>query len=327
MPHPNAPSAPPLHVLLDRVALAPRQVAKQLTLWPLVEIHEAPAPRAAAYVTLGEAAAADAVCVEEVGALGIVPNVRVVNRGDRAVLVLFGEELRGAKQNRIANASFLVGAWSEVVIDVSCVEAGRWAQRDSLRFRLPSSVASHALRKKMALHVAESRRAGEGFDADQGAVWEEVALRLDHSRVRSATSSYSDYLEARASELRGLEQAFRSVPGQVGFVASIGEEIVGMEAIGRPYAFARAMPGLLQSYLIDAVDHALVRERNLAGATSRRSAPGFDAPEPFLDALRAAEGTTSPSLGLGLDLRLHGPRVAGCALVEGEVVHLTAFAS
>jgi hypothetical protein len=318
-------SLPPVSALLERVALAPRQAAKQLTLWPLVETHEAPPPRAPAYVTLGEATAADDVRVEEIGAAGSVPNVRVANRGERAVLVLFGEELRGAKQNRISNASFLVGARSEVVIDVSCVEAGRWAQREGLRFRTPSSVASQSLRKKMALKVATSRRAGGSFDADQGAVWDEVAFRLDHSGTRSGTSCYGDYLESRASERRALEGAFHAVPGQVGFVAAIGDEVVGLEAIGRPEVFARALGGLLQGYVIDAVDHALVRERDREEASAHARGAAFDAPEAFLEALGGAEATASPSLGLGLDLRLEGARVAGCALVEGEVVHLTAF--
>ena len=292
---PDPSLCPPVATLLARVSLAPRQAAKQLTLWPLIETHEAAPPRAPEYVTLAEAAEAGAVRVEEIGAAGSVPNVLVANRGERAVLVLFGEELRGAKQNRIANASFLVGARSEVVIDVSCVEAGRWAQRGGGGFRTPSSVASHHLRKKMALHVASKLRVGDGFDANQGAVWDEVGYRLEKSGVRSMTSSYSDYLDSRASERRALEGAFRPVPGQVGFVASIGEEVVGLEAIGRPEVFARAMGGLLEGYLIDAVDHALVKERvHAEAAAGAVGAPAFDAPEPFLEALAAVAASSEP---------------------------------
>jgi hypothetical protein len=51
----------------------------------------------------------------------------------------------------------------------------------------------------------------------------------------------------------------------------------------------------------------------------------FDAPEPFLAALAAARPESGPSLGLGTDLRIENERIHACALVAGEVVHLTAF--
>jgi len=51
----------------------------------------------------------------------------------------------------------------------------------------------------------------------------------------------------------------------------------------------------------------------------------FDAPEPFLLALAGARAEASASLGLGTDLRIEDDRVSACALVAGDVVHLTAF--
>jgi hypothetical protein len=41
-------------------------------------------------------------------------------------LIVEGEELLGAKQNRIVNATFLVAGKTEIVIPVSCVEQRRW---------------------------------------------------------------------------------------------------------------------------------------------------------------------------------------------------------
>ena len=43
--------------------------------------------------------------------------------------MLDGEELIGAKQNRILNTTVLVAAHTEVTIPVSCVEQGRWGYR------------------------------------------------------------------------------------------------------------------------------------------------------------------------------------------------------
>ena len=70
------------------------------------------------------------------------------------------------------------------------------------------------------------------------------------------------------------------------------------------------------SYAIDAVDWHSLR--------ARRGRPLYDAPEPFLGALRDAGCRGSASLGLGEDLRLEGEGVEGSALDADGIVHLTA---
>ena len=67
--------------------------------------------------------------VSEVSDGGSVPSLKVTNKGEKAVFLMAGEHLQGGKQNRVVNASILIGAKSEVPIPVSCVERGRWAYR------------------------------------------------------------------------------------------------------------------------------------------------------------------------------------------------------
>lgn len=80
-----------------------------------------------AYRTLAEALQNGVIVVTEVNAGGSVPDLKVVNNADLPILLLDGEELKGAKQNRVLNASVLLDAHSETIIPVSCTEAGRWA--------------------------------------------------------------------------------------------------------------------------------------------------------------------------------------------------------
>lgn len=320
MAHPDPPvrSAGPVTDFLANVKLAPRQAYKALTVWPLLRRDGAPPPAGPAYEPIAGALARGDVRVDEVDDSGRVPHVRVSNRGAKPVLFLFGEEIIGALQNRVANATFLVPARGQVVIDVSCVEAGRWGRRrKSDAFTAAAAPVSSLLRRKMAKAVTRSRAAGAGFHADQAEVWDEVQLRLSSTGTHSPSQAWSDYRESRSSDLDTCERAFSAVPGQVGFVASIGDSVAGLEAIGRPEVFAASFGALLRSYAIDAVD---------AGAL-RQAARGrdFDAPETFLAALDRAERTWNPSLGLGSDLRLAGAGVEGCALACEGLVHLTAF--
>ena len=79
------------------------------------------------YLTVGEALAAQKIAITETSTAGSVPELMVINRGNKPVLLVDGEELAGAKQNRVLNTSILLKEASETKIPVSCTEQGRWA--------------------------------------------------------------------------------------------------------------------------------------------------------------------------------------------------------
>jgi ARG and Rhodanese-Phosphatase-superfamily-associated Protein domain len=72
-----------------------------LTVFPLFS----PPDEAVEYLLFDEAIDAGSVTVEEVGEAGSVPNLLVSNTGECLVLFFEGEELKGAKQNRVLNTS------------------------------------------------------------------------------------------------------------------------------------------------------------------------------------------------------------------------------
>ena len=96
--------------------------------WSTAEsLSAAPLPRrdpVARYTTLDDALARGFE-ITETGPEGAVPELAVSNPLDEAVLLYDGEELAGAKQNRILNVSVLVAAGSKLDVPVSCVEQGR----------------------------------------------------------------------------------------------------------------------------------------------------------------------------------------------------------
>ncbi len=304
----------PIASFLDSVHLGPSQNHKQLTLWPLIRTR---VTSGIPYICLADALASGAAQVDEIGG-GSVPHVALANRGSTSVLVLFGEEIVGAKQNRVANASFMVAPKSRVVLDVSCVEQGRWSSRPSASFSMGEQVLSSSLRKDMAARVRRSRSAGGSFDADQGAVWSGVSKRVETMGSPSRTGAYRDYAHSLGRDLEEMARHFQPIEGQVGFVAVRGDRVDGVEAVGDSAVYAAVHDRLLRAYTIDAID-----------GTHAGSAPGqgveFLTPEDFLRAIANSGCERSPSLGQGTDLRLSGESVGGCALECGDIVHLMAF--
>src|SRR5262249_10252185 len=139
------------------------------------------------YATLEEAIAAKVLEITEISEGGSVPLLRAVNSSDRMVFLMAGEQLVGAKQNRVLNASIMVPPQSTLSIPVSCVEAGRW------RYRTPkfagSDTMSHGLlRKLMAFGIHKSYRREGTPTSDQSEVWAEVSRKLHGMGANSPSS-------------------------------------------------------------------------------------------------------------------------------------------
>jgi hypothetical protein len=227
------------------------------------------------------------------------------------VLLYDGEELVGAKQNRILNVSVLVEAKSTLTIPVSCVEQGRWS-RLSADFSAAPHAASPELRhrKNVALQAQPLARG-----VSQGEVWDAVHDKATRMGVHSPTGASSDTFRAHADSLHALEDAFPAQPGQCGAILALGSSMC-LDAVSRPDAFARLWPKLRIGYLLDALEHL-------------DSTPTPFAVLPtFLHWVDAAESSRQPSAGLGQDVRLRGEQVLGSGLeLDGELIQFSAFRS
>jgi hypothetical protein len=125
------------------------------------------------YLTLEEGLSQGFVIITEISTGGSVPELKLVNKSADKVLVVDGEELMGAKQNRIVNASFLIAALSEIIIPVSCVEQGRWSYRSAM-FSSGEKIMPPSLKREYQKNVACSLERGAGYRSDQGMIWNEI---------------------------------------------------------------------------------------------------------------------------------------------------------
>ena len=102
---------------LEQAKVGRKRSYRNLAVFPILSPYAA----AVDYIMLDEALDEGLIEVVEVDEEGSVPELRVTNRSPKMILVLDGEELVGAKQNRIVNTTILIQAKSTTVIPVSCV--------------------------------------------------------------------------------------------------------------------------------------------------------------------------------------------------------------
>src|SRR6516164_5513335 len=105
---------------LNKIEVGEMQQFRSLAVYPLfrpTNAFENPG-----YVLLEDAIAAGTARVTEVNGGGSVLELRFENLAGSPVLLVDGQELIGAKQNRVVNLTILAPAKSMIVIPVSCVE-------------------------------------------------------------------------------------------------------------------------------------------------------------------------------------------------------------
>lgn len=298
---------------LKAVKIGRKQTHKNLGVFPLLSTYSLDAD----YLLLSEALALGAVEIGEVSQEGSVPNLRVINRSPRPVLILDGEELVGARQNRIVNTTILVQGGATIIIPVSCVEQGRWTYR-SPTFMSEERIMSSSLRAMKAEHVSFSVRETGKYRSNQGAIWHEIEDKATRRGARSPGMAMSEIYEKERPSLEEYVKHFRAIDSQVGAVFMVNGGVAGLDAFGKTETFSKVFRKLLESYALDAIDWY----------EPENEAKAFKGPvTEFLRAALIAEAENHPSVGAGTDYRLSSEKVTGFALcLEGKVLHLSIFA-
>ena len=294
------------------LSLAEAQRLHNLTLFPLI----ASVARSPDYVTLDDAIASGAAEVSELSEDGSVPELRFLNKGDRPILLVDGEELVGAKQNRILNLSILAPAGQSIVIPVSCVEHGRWSAK-SRHFKTSNRMHFSSARARKTSQVSMSMREDGARRSNQSDVWSAITEKQEQMFSRSETSAMSDIYEDHSERLNAFVEQINPLPNQVGAVFALGSDLVSVEVFDSPVTFTKLLPKLLRSYGLDAI------EPN----ANDKAPPSLEQVSAWLAGTGQIEPTRFKAIGLGDDIRMDGVGYAGAALVTaGEhAVHLCAF--
>ncbi len=266
------------------------------------------------YTLFEEALSAGTVVVEEAGE-GTVPHLRVRNAGDRPILLMDGEHLVGAKQNRVLNTTILIAAKTLVEIPVSCVEAGRW----EMSTRVMDLADVHlfpAARSAKAAAVTRSLRSSGSYASDQHEIWRHVAMKLDEVGVDSPTAAMEEIATHRGADLEEYVSAFPWLAGQTGVLCGIRGRPVCLDLFDHPQTLQKLYPRMIRSYALDAL------------GSESEDALSEDAAREFVASAAEAVVTRHPAVGIGEEIRLTGAGVAGSALlVDGRTMHMALFKS
>ena len=200
-------------------------------------------------------------------------------------------------------------------------------ERAKARTFSSDEAAYASLRRMHSKSVTASLTSGGGHRSDQGAVWGEVSARMTSTNSYSPSSAMDTLYKSpeRASKLAETMAELKRPEGALGFVALVGDAVLGAELFSDEALADAYWEKLARSYAVEALD-APARDEG-EGETSEADAASANAGEARLlaDAL-AADIQIHPSPGLGADARLVGGHISGAGLVyDGAVVHLSLF--
>jgi hypothetical protein len=204
------------------------------------------------YVLADEAIRDQLLTVQEVSEGGSVPELLVENKSDVRVLFIEGEELVGAKQNRILNTSILVAPKSRTKIPVSCVEQGRWGYKSKF-FGSSGSHSPSKLRYALKKSVSSSLKDFGTRTSDQGQVWHEVGTMQAACFVESPTLAMSDTFDAYKDQVTEFRDRLQYVEGATGMAVVIGGKVVGCDLFDKPSTCRKVWDRLLSGLVIDAL--------------------------------------------------------------------------
>jgi hypothetical protein len=175
-----------------------------------------------------------------------INEIQFSNDSGDPVLMLDGEEIIGAMQNRIIAHSHMIEPHSTERIPVVCVEEGRWEELGGFR-------TGYCSYPRLRAVLLRSRHRKTDV---QKTVWKEITRKLTVTRTQSATSSMHDIYENLDDEVARYVEDFRGLNhGTIGFIGSAGDRILGCDLFHNAHTYQKFEPKLIRSYALDAIEH------------------------------------------------------------------------
>jgi hypothetical protein len=243
--------------------------------------------------------------VTEVDQSGSVQQLYVLNHSQSHLLIYEGSLLKGAKQNRVVNATLLLPPVSKNVIPASCVEQGRW-NYSSRSFSKSEYDAPQFLRKSIRKNVSTSK----SLMGDQSEVWSEIRRFSKVKAIASPSSDFED-MYRRSPKTESLFPVGLQLPPCHGVFLDVSGNC-SMDFVANQEAFANVQARLVAGYEQQA------RRENKSAASEENPV------QKVVKWIKEGSVFTQPSAGSGTDIRMQTDWAYISALVsDGEVVSVS----
>lgn len=185
------------------------------------------------YILAFQAIARHLAFFRETSDAGNVSALVVENRSEKTILLIEGEHLIGAKQNRIVNTSLIVGAKSILEVPVSCVEQGRWSYRSHSLCpdgSHPCSKIRRALRKSVKQNLFRHGK----YLSDQGEIWDSIENLHAAYGVNSPTGAMSDGHNAYVEKIDKFKDRLKYVDDAIGMAVAVEGRLLMLDVFDQP---------------------------------------------------------------------------------------------
>lgn len=274
------------------------------------------------YLLLDEALKTGKFKIKEVSEGGSVPELSVINELESDVLLLDGDILVGAKQNRTINTTIIIGKGKEVVIPVSCVERGRWNYR-TREFRSAGYQVDSDIRKMKAKTVSSSLKSSRGYRTDQSGIWDRVSYKMRLHNVYSGSDDLSEIYYSKEEQYRSYEEKFNYNKNQLGIAVFIGPILSGIDIFGVKDIMSKTFKKILRGYIFEGIERGYrsrIEEQVLEQEILKEKLSNF------LGKITNLQKDVFKSVGEGFDIRFDTREITGYAIEHNDkIVHLAGF--
>lgn len=228
---------------IQRVKVGPRTEHKGIIIFPLIGGSES-----LEFLTLDEALKQGFRIEERMS----VNSVKVKNNTDKEVFLMGGEILSGGGQNRVVKDDTLIDKKQEAVIEVMCIEQGRW-ERSKYRKKFSSTPV-----------VASPSVYAASAHSNQSSTWRKVRELSYQHGIHSKTHDFSE-ISRKAQEREKIDpKKFSFKPDQIGIISAVksksARSIYKADLFNHNRTFKLLFPKLIKSLSVEKDGEPKVKE-------------------------------------------------------------------